>query len=321
MFKSGFIRNLWLLVPAFTLCHGMASGQEIPDSTMPVAETKEIMQVLESEDFNRILDRAIAYQLRADQLERKAVEWRKEASKMDDPVERGKLQKQIIRVEDSLDIYTGLANEQIMILSDRIPEGAEQPNGNPFLVKDTVLNGITVYNYNLNDAFLARLEEIRQPSEGSGGSGEMTAGLTDVKTGVETENKTEAEERIEAVKSYADGSSPPEAGFSIQDRSPYGQGRPFEEDYAIPSGVFYRIQISVFRNPPPYDQFGGLSPITTERIPGKDLTRYFAGKFTHMGNAKTALDKVRSLGYPDAFIVGYYNGKKSSFSKLKALEE
>ena len=51
------------------------------------------------------------------------------------------------------------------------------------------------------------------------------------------------------------------------------------------------------------------------------MTRYFAGKFTRMENARSALLRVKSLGYPDAFIVGYYDGQKGSFSKLKALEK
>ena len=67
--------------------------------------------------------------------------------------------------------------------------------------------------------------------------------------------------------------------------------------------------------------FGGLAPIMAEEIPGRNLTRYYVGKFTRMEEARKALNRVRSLGYRDAFIIGYYNGQKSSFSKLKALEE
>jgi hypothetical protein len=69
------------------------------------------------------------------------------------------------------------------------------------------------------------------------------------------------------------------------------------------------------------DHFGGLSPITTEYIPERELTRYFAGKFSRMEDAKAALVRVRALGYPDAFIIGYYDGVRVSFSKLRALEK
>ena len=110
-------------------------------------------------------------------------------------------------------------------------------------------------------------------------------------------------------------------GFRISDVSPYNEDNPVERDFILPKGVFYRIQLAVYRNELAADHFGGLSPITTEAIPDRGLTRYFVGKFTRMEDVRSALVKVRALGYPDAFIVGYYDGQKSSFSKLKALEK
>ncbi len=234
---------------------------------------------LQGTTFNRMLDQAIDYQKRADCLERLAIEQRKEAAKMDDPQQRGKLQKQIIQVEDSVKIYTRLANEHFQYLDASIPEKSKPEPKRPFLLKDTVLNGITVYKYNLNEEFISLLAKASSPV-------------------------------ITVI-----------AGFKNYDASLYGTAKPFEQNYAIPPGVFYRIQLAVYSKQPEADHFGGLSPITTEAIPERGLTRYYVGKFTHMEEANRALVKVRSMGYPDAFIIGYYDGQRSSFNKLKALEK
>ena len=68
------------------------------------------------------------------------------------------------------------------------------------------------------------------------------------------------------------------------------------------------------------DHFKGLSPITTEKIPDKNLIRFFVGKFYRFEDARSALVKVRAYGHTDAFIIGYYNGTKGTFTKLQELE-
>ncbi len=287
MFKSAFCRAPCLILMYFaSVLPAVSAGFQ---DTVRVAETipgpDSTMIRLNDLTFNRMLDGAIDYQQRADSLHRLSVEWRKEAAKMDDQALRGRLQRKILQVEDSMEIYRALANEHFEFLNASIPEEAKEEPRHPFLVRDTVLNGITVYRYNLTEEFMALLEEIRQP----------------------------------AVKDIQKAKQ--QSGFRIFNTSPYGTGNPFERDFSIPPGVFYRIQLAVFSKEIARDHFGGLSPITTESIPGRDMTRYFVGKFTRMEDARTSLVKVRAQGYPDAFIIGYYDGRKGSFSKLKALEK
>jgi len=282
--------------------------------------------------FNRMLDQAIDYQRKADSLQRLSVEWRNQAARMDNPVNRGRLQKRIVQIEDSVVIFTNLANEHFSYLNAGIPERAKKEPRHPFLIKDTVLDGITVYNYNLNDEFMALLEEVRKPASADT---DRLKGypVTDQVSVVMKEVSPASKLPPDSGSSYTGPSdtSPPVTGpaaakstaarFKIFDTSPYSDNNPFERDYTIPRGVFYRIQLAVYRSELAADHFGGLSPITTEAIPERGLTRYFVGKFSRMEEVRTALVKVRALGYPDAFIVGYYNGQKSSFSKLKALEK
>ncbi len=298
----------------------------VPVPSGPVVLSDSALVHLQSPAFSRVLDRAIIYQKKADSLKRVSIAWRKEVEWIYDPVQRGRLQKRIEQVEDSMKAFEILADEHFGYLMGNMPAPVKKPRTHPFLVRDTVLGGITVYRYNLSDEFLASLDRIRgvpkgeapfqeaeksnrdadktHPAAGPAGTPEDVAGDDEAST-------------LQQPKSLAR----PDKAFDISDRSPYGQSRTFERDFTIPPGVFYRIQLAVYSKELAPDHFGGLSPITTESIPGRGLTRYFVGKFTRMDDARSALSRVRPLGYPDAFIVGYYNGQKSSFSKLKALEK
>jgi hypothetical protein len=298
MFKSG-CHALVLILLLLTAVRLGAIDMENPDSipaavSDPLADS--LVRIITGEPYNRVLDHAILLQKKSDSLLRLSIEWRKEAARMDDPIQRGRLQKRIEIVEDSLEIYRHLADEKFAALNAMLPGASVPEVVHPYLLRDTVLNGITVYNYNLNDEFRAKLAEIRAPAAGVEASGPGT-------------------------KMQAGSPGYPLSGMQVLKSSPYSTKKPFERNFKIPPGVFYRIQLIVFKNEPAWDYFGGLAPITTEDIPGRELTRYFAGKFTRIEEARKALNRIRQMGYSDAFIVGYYNGKKSSFSRLESLEK
>ena len=170
MFKSSFRRILGpVLIFLFMVppAHPSASpgvdpgGQDsVPSRDLRLSDS--IMKHLDSPTFNRMLDRAILYQNRADSLERLAIEWRKEAAGMEDPLARGRLQGRIVRIEDSVNIYSILADEHFNYLNASIPEEAAEIPRHRFLVRDAVLNGITVYQYNLTEEFMDSLALIRE---------------------------------------------------------------------------------------------------------------------------------------------------------------
>jgi hypothetical protein len=274
---------------------------------------------LEGPEINAILDRAIHFQIRADSFQRVAIEWRKEAAVIDDPVARGRFQKRIIVLEDSLEVLRRIADNAFMELQNVLSEIPGYEPVHPYLVRDTILHGITVYRYDLNEEFMEHLAGIREESQPP----EVSPSLSG--NSVKAEEKAIAEAQGEAANEHGGGPverrQPSGEGFTVFEVTPYGPDHPFEHDFTIPPGVFYRIQLAVYRNPLPADHFGGLSPITTEAIPERDLTRYFVGKFRRMDDAREALERVRTLGFSDAFIVGYYDGVKASFSKLKVLEK
>lgn len=108
--------------------------------------------------------------------------------------------------------------------------------------------------------------------------------------------------------------------FDILGSSPYSESSPIPLDVTLPGGVFYRIQIGVFGRPVKPGTFKGISPITAETISERGLIKYYAGKFSIYEDASTALSKVRSRGYEDAFLSAWYNGNPVSTHKAKQLE-
>lgn len=108
--------------------------------------------------------------------------------------------------------------------------------------------------------------------------------------------------------------------FDILGKSPYTESNPIPTDLPLPDGVFYRIQMGAFGKPVIPGTFNGISPITAETIKARGLIKYYAGKFTKYDDASTALSKIRSRGYEDAFVSSWYNGESISTQKAMQLE-
>ncbi len=106
-------------------------------------------------------------------------------------------------------------------------------------------------------------------------------------------------------------------GFKILDRSQLQNAGKITINPEIPEGIIYKVQVGAFRNPIPEDMFKEFSPISGQTT-SSGLTRYQAGIFLRFKNASTAKDQIRSMGYSDAFVVAYQNGKRISISKARA---
>lgn len=95
--------------------------------------------------------------------------------------------------------------------------------------------------------------------------------------------------------------------------SPYSSSKPIPIDPPMPEGLVYKVQIGAFRNSIPQDLFKGIMPITAETTP-QGLKRYTAGLFQNLTTATKAKNQVNNLGYRDAFIVAFLNGKRVSIT-------
>jgi hypothetical protein len=86
----------------------------------------------------------------------------------------------------------------------------------------------------------------------------------------------------------------------------------------LPEGLVFKVQIGAFRNPIPQNHFKGFAPIMAEDA-GNDITRYTAGLFKTFNMANEAKSSIRSIGYADAFVVAFLNGKRININEARAM--
>jgi epidermal growth factor receptor substrate 15 len=87
-----------------------------------------------------------------------------------------------------------------------------------------------------------------------------------------------------------------------------------------PTGLVYRVQVGAFAKPIPEDLFKEFTPVTGEKL-DNGITRYLAGYFGDRQKVLDAQQDIRALGYKDAFVVAYCDGKRISLAEARQLEE
>ncbi|MBI4931201.1 MAG: PD40 domain-containing protein [Bacteroidetes bacterium] len=97
----------------------------------------------------------------------------------------------------------------------------------------------------------------------------------------------------------------------------YSSSKPIPVNPPMPEGLVFKVQIGAFRNPIPQNLFKGIKPITAETTP-LGLKRYTAGLFQKFSTAADAKKQVNELGYRDAFVVAFFNGKRISMNDALA---
>jgi len=100
--------------------------------------------------------------------------------------------------------------------------------------------------------------------------------------------------------------------------SPYNDNKPIPIDVDMPKGIVFKVQVGAYRNAIPQDLFKGFAPLMGEKL-DNGITRYTAGLFRNFTNANKAKNEIRRIGYDDAFVVGFYDGKRISFQELRNL--
>jgi hypothetical protein len=94
-------------------------------------------------------------------------------------------------------------------------------------------------------------------------------------------------------------------------KSAYGANYPIPVDEPMPMGIIYSVQVGAFKNPIPNNTFSQFAPVMGQKV-GNGFTRYMAGLFNVKGDATKARDEIRAMGYQDAFVVVYKDGKRIS---------
>lgn len=238
------------------------------------------------------LAEALTHQALSDSLKDLADDARRRVRESDDPNDRWVWQKQIMlwekraREEESMADYLYAKME-----SEGAPQTSYPAVDPPETLRvDKVIKDLTVYRF------------AEQSSEIEGEPG--TRPSQTVQSNVKTDNPRQV----------------PVLRFDILVQSPYSASNPVPMDVVLPEGTFYRIQLGAFGSMVEAGEFGGISPITGERLQDRGLIKYYAGKFSRYDDASEALPRIQSLGYEDVFIVAWYNGIQVSTQKAKQLE-
>jgi tetratricopeptide (TPR) repeat protein len=92
-------------------------------------------------------------------------------------------------------------------------------------------------------------------------------------------------------------------------------------DPEVPVGLIYRIKIAVFRNPVAPSVFKGIIPVFGFKVAGSDNTNYYAGMFRRLTDATKALSAVKSKGFKDSYVVPMSGNKTVSADRAAVLEK
>lgn len=103
-------------------------------------------------------------------------------------------------------------------------------------------------------------------------------------------------------------------GLEVLKGNAYNDDRPIPVDAKMEDGLVFRVQIGAFRTRLPNNAFRGLSPLNGETA-GNGYIRYTAGNFNKIENANAVKNDLRKLGYSDAFVVVYYNGRRITLAE------
>ncbi len=125
---------------------------------------------------------------------------------------------------------------------------------------------------------------------------------------------------VKETKAVASKNSVKIEGLEVTTGNAYNDEKPIPVDSKIEDGLVFRVQIGAFKTKLPNDAFKGLSPLNGETTPSGYI-RYTAGNFNKIENANAVKNDLRSLGYSDAFVVVYYNGKRISLNEAMGLLE
>lgn len=102
-------------------------------------------------------------------------------------------------------------------------------------------------------------------------------------------------------------------GFRV---SPAGR---FAQDTSLPRGIVYQILLFTSARHARVDEIGGLDPVY-ERLTSALRYTYSVGLFPTFNEALLQLNTVRALGFPDAQIIAFLDGKPVSVGQARRSE-
>lgn len=108
--------------------------------------------------------------------------------------------------------------------------------------------------------------------------------------------------------------------FVMTGRGVYSENNPIPVDGVTPKGIYYMVQVGAFRNRIPQNLYDEFAPVHGETV-GNGITRYCAGYFLSFDKADNAKIDIRRMGYGDAFVVAFKDGKRIPMYEAMAATE
>ncbi len=306
--KTGIMLKILLLAVCYT-----AQAQDT------LKYTVNGMSELSDRLYDEALVEALVLQIRADSLSRIARDMRIQSREAWDDSARKQLNSGMILVDREAKVTQRMADKQFALANSLKPitvkqepamsSAIEQPSVNSPVQLSGEINGIKVYrytgNFNADKDFENCTEETAAKEE-------------------YTEKPVHIPSVAELPLPVADNMEPSKISkadeFAILDKSPYGDANPIQRGFETNGGLTYRIQLGVFSKIRPDDSFGGITPVVYEPVAGGTMFKYYAGLFYKLNSVTAALEKVRAGGFPDAFMVAFFDGKPIATEKAREIE-
>ncbi len=260
--------------------------------------------------YDEVLVEALVLQIRADSVARIARDLRIQARETGDESTRKQLTSGMILLDKEAKRIQLLADKQFALAYSMKPApGKQEPVDNSPIQFSREINGIRVYQYT---GAHSQIEETYYKPEDSAAREEIT----------EKPNRSlpAAKNSPPATVNKKEGQPLKTDDFAIPEKSPYSDAHPIPSRLEIVVGLSYRIQLGVFSKIKPNDAFGGISPVAYEPVAGGSMFKYYAGVFYKMNSVTAALEKVRVVGFPDAFLVAFFDGKPIPTEKAREIE-
>jgi hypothetical protein len=83
-------------------------------------------------------------------------------------------------------------------------------------------------------------------------------------------------------------------------------------------GLLFTVQVGVYNTPRSSALMQNLEPLNTQ-LTERNQLRYSVGRFDNVQDAIVQRDQVKVKGFPDAFVVAYFNGSRVSISEAQAI--
>lgn len=275
-----------------TIAKGVKKNPDTPIPVNPkISESPQPYpdELLNHSEYNQLLNEAMHFQLQSDSLGRVSEDLKQKMENSKNEGEKEKFRKTISTLDSrsktaqqKADEYYDKARAFEKTVTANISKNKENPRSSPDLVKNA-------------------LKGKKQP---------------DNKSNSETENKTEKQKT--AFK-------PPQSRiiyeFKIMSVSPYASANQIPLNQPLPEGLIYRIQMGSFSKSIEPERFKGIVPISGETVQNGAITKYYAGLFSKNADAEKALNKIREIGFKDAFIIAFYNGHTIPSNRARELEK